>query len=49
MSEQQEAIVRSQALLMFARNQGKTKIIERLIDTKFDFRTSYEVKTVSIV
>ena len=29
--------------------EGKTKIIERLIDTKFDFRTSYEVKTVSIL
>ena len=31
MSEQQEAIVRSQALLMFARNQGKTHIIKRVL------------------
>ena len=31
MSEQQEAIVRSQTILMFARNQGKTKIIKRVL------------------
>ena len=36
-------------LLVDLQEQGKTQIIERLIDTKFDFRTSYEVKTVSIV
>ncbi len=31
MSEQQEAIVRSQALLMFARNQGKTHIVKKVL------------------
>ena len=36
-------------LLEDLKEEGKTKIIERLIDTKFDFRTSYEVKTVSIL
>jgi len=32
MSEQQEALVRSQAFLMFARNQGKTRIIKKVLN-----------------
>ena len=36
-------------LLEDLKEQGETKIIERLVNTKFDFRTSYEVKTISIL
>tara|TARA_R110000744_G_scaffold53939_2_gene114831 strand:+ start:3317 stop:4201 length:885 start_codon:yes stop_codon:yes gene_type:complete len=36
-------------LLEDLKEQGETKIIERLVSTKFDFRTSYEVKTISIL
>lgn len=36
-------------LLEELKEENQTKIIERLVNTKFDFRTSYEVKTVSIL
>ena len=35
-------------LLEDLKEEGKTKIIERLIQTENDLRTSYEVKTVPI-
>ena len=31
MSELEESVARNQAILMFARNQGKTKIIKRVL------------------
>jgi phage-related protein len=36
-------------LLEELKEENQTKIIERLVNTKFDFRTSYEVKTISIL
>ena len=31
MSEAQESLIRSQAVLMIYRNQGKTKIVQRIV------------------